>query len=314
MSMMNDIIRERRKELGLTQKELADMLFISDKTVSRWESGNQIPDAMLLPDLVEALKISINDLYGLKKDEPNTTATLSQSQFPKVKAWIITGYKIAMTLSLILFLFGSMLLIHLNSINMIQGEERYPGNMFLYVSIATCFALEISYIIIYRNKSLYNPLYLCEDIKLGGLCALCISIVTMVVFPFFLAVKVSYWYELVTIILLIVFEVMLLSQKRKLRSEGVDIGKKISIISVAVISVCALTVLGVFIYFRFIYVDDSELWVRLIYELSGGNLFESKVRLYSYMLLSYFMVSALLMNYIQILIKVKNQPAARSDW
>ena len=311
MSMMNDIIKERRKELGLTQKELADILSISDKTVSRWESGNQIPDAILLPDLSEALKISINDLYGLKKGEPDTTETLSQSHFPKVKPWIITGYKIAMTLSLILFLFGSMLLIHLNSINMIQGEERYSGNIFLYVSIATCFVLEISYIIIYRNKGLYNPLYLCRDIKLGGLCALCISIVTMVVFPFFLAIKVSYWYELVTVMLLIVFEVMLLSQKRKLRSEGVDIGKKISIISVAMISVCGLIMLGVFIYFRFIYVDDSELWVQLIYKLSGGNPFESKVRLYSYMLLSFFMVLALLMNYLQLLMKVKKHPDNR---
>ncbi len=311
MSMMNDIIKERRKELGLTQKELADILSISDKTVSRWESGNQIPDAILLPDLSEALKISINDLYGLKKGEPNTTETLSQSHFSKVKPWIITGYKIAMTLSLILFLFGSMLLIHLNSINIIQGEERYSGNIFLYVSIATCFGLEISYIIIYRNKSLYNPLYLCGDIKLGGLCALCISIVTMVVFPFFLAVKVSYWYELVTVMLLIVFEIMLLSQKRKLRSEGIDIGKKISIISVAMISVCGLIMLGVFIYFRFIYVDDSELWVQLIYKLSGGNPFESKVRLYSYLLLSFFMVSALLMNYLQLLIKVKKHPDNR---
>ena len=59
MSTMSNIIKEKRNALGITQKELAEKLSISDKTVSRWESGNQFPDAILLPDLAEALDISM---------------------------------------------------------------------------------------------------------------------------------------------------------------------------------------------------------------------------------------------------------------
>lgn len=36
---MKDIISKRRKELGLTQQELADKLFVSDKVISKWETG-----------------------------------------------------------------------------------------------------------------------------------------------------------------------------------------------------------------------------------------------------------------------------------
>lgn len=37
--MMKDIISKRRKELGLTQQELAEKLFVSDKVISKWETG-----------------------------------------------------------------------------------------------------------------------------------------------------------------------------------------------------------------------------------------------------------------------------------
>ena len=73
MSTINEIIKQRRKELNMTQKELAEILSVSDKTVSRWESGNQVPDALLLPDISSALNISLNDLYGIKEQVHSTT-------------------------------------------------------------------------------------------------------------------------------------------------------------------------------------------------------------------------------------------------
>lgn len=53
---MKDIISRRRKELGMTQQELADKLFISDKVVSKWETGKSIPDTTILIDLAKAKK------------------------------------------------------------------------------------------------------------------------------------------------------------------------------------------------------------------------------------------------------------------
>ena len=57
------VIAECRKELGLTQKELADKLGVTDKAVSRWENGKTLPDYTVLDSLCKALGISVNEFY-----------------------------------------------------------------------------------------------------------------------------------------------------------------------------------------------------------------------------------------------------------
>ncbi len=51
-----------RKEKGLTQKELAERICVSDKTISKWENGNSMPDTSILMDLCRELDISVNEL------------------------------------------------------------------------------------------------------------------------------------------------------------------------------------------------------------------------------------------------------------
>lgn len=51
-----------RKEKELTQKQLADMLHVSDKTISKWERGLGCPDVSLLPDLSDVLGVNIEQL------------------------------------------------------------------------------------------------------------------------------------------------------------------------------------------------------------------------------------------------------------
>ena len=53
------MLREKRR---MTQKQLADLLYISDKTVSKWETGKGLPDIMLLEPLAKALHVSIRYL------------------------------------------------------------------------------------------------------------------------------------------------------------------------------------------------------------------------------------------------------------
>ncbi len=55
-------IAKERKSKGYTQRKLADILGISDKTVSKWERGNGFPDVSLLLPLCEELGISVNEL------------------------------------------------------------------------------------------------------------------------------------------------------------------------------------------------------------------------------------------------------------
>ena len=57
-------ISQLRKEKNLTQKELADRLGISDKTVSKWETGNGMPDVSLLQPLCKELSVNLNELLS----------------------------------------------------------------------------------------------------------------------------------------------------------------------------------------------------------------------------------------------------------
>ena len=56
-------IATRRKEVGLTQLELAEKLNISDRAVSKWETGKSLPDASIMIELCEILGIGINELF-----------------------------------------------------------------------------------------------------------------------------------------------------------------------------------------------------------------------------------------------------------
>ena len=57
-------IAKMRKEGSYTQRQLADILGISDKTVSKWETGNGLPDVSLMMPLCDSLHISVNELLS----------------------------------------------------------------------------------------------------------------------------------------------------------------------------------------------------------------------------------------------------------
>ncbi|MEG0440033.1 helix-turn-helix domain-containing protein [Solibacillus cecembensis] len=56
------LIYQLRKEKGLTQKQLADEMHLSDRTISKWERGYGCPDITLLPQLSALLEVPIEDL------------------------------------------------------------------------------------------------------------------------------------------------------------------------------------------------------------------------------------------------------------
>lgn len=62
-------ISELRKEKGITQKELAEKLCISDKAISKWETGKAIPDVTLLIPLAEILEVSTTELLECRRIE-----------------------------------------------------------------------------------------------------------------------------------------------------------------------------------------------------------------------------------------------------
>lgn len=66
---MGEIISTRRHELGMTQKDLADQLNITDKAVSKWERDVAFPDTGTIPKLAEILDISVGELMGAKSTQ-----------------------------------------------------------------------------------------------------------------------------------------------------------------------------------------------------------------------------------------------------
>ena len=79
-------IQQTRKEHGMTQKELADKLGISDKTVSKWETGKGMPDMDFLVPLCNALDINVNEhLSGEKLSLTNYSEKAEENMMNLLK-------------------------------------------------------------------------------------------------------------------------------------------------------------------------------------------------------------------------------------
>lgn len=65
---MNLVIQEKRKELGLTQEQVAESLNVSTPAVCKWEKGITSPDVALLPPLARLLKVDLNTLFCFQED------------------------------------------------------------------------------------------------------------------------------------------------------------------------------------------------------------------------------------------------------
>ena len=73
-------IAKYRKAKGLTQEELGAKLGVTNQAVSKWESEVSMPDVMLLPEIANALNITLYDLYGIAKEPEKISC--SADDFP----------------------------------------------------------------------------------------------------------------------------------------------------------------------------------------------------------------------------------------
>lgn len=67
---IGNFLKELRKEKGITQAQLAETLNVSARTVSRWETGSNMPDISILVDIADYYDISIPEIInGERKSE-----------------------------------------------------------------------------------------------------------------------------------------------------------------------------------------------------------------------------------------------------
>ena len=61
---MGEFIYELRCEKGMTQKKLAELLYVSDKAVSRWERDESMPYVTVLPEIARVFGITVDELLN----------------------------------------------------------------------------------------------------------------------------------------------------------------------------------------------------------------------------------------------------------
>ena len=141
-------VAQLRKEQNLTQKELAERLHVTDKAVSKWETGKGFPDLKLLEPLAQVLNVSLVELLQgertpsptLTKEEAGQAAVqaMEQSQkntarrYLKLFRWLLTGIGVWCLLSCLPW--GTILLAQIlpsTSIGVIGGAD---GPTQIYVS------------------------------------------------------------------------------------------------------------------------------------------------------------------------------------
>ena len=67
-----DTIRQLRINKGLSQLQLADQMYVTHSTISRWEAGSRLPDAMMISRLAKCLATSTEFLFSLISEEKET--------------------------------------------------------------------------------------------------------------------------------------------------------------------------------------------------------------------------------------------------
>lgn len=73
-------IAKKRKEKNLTQEQLAERLGVSNKTISKWETGKCMPDYAVINSLCEELKISVSELMDGEEADDKSVRTYDDGQ------------------------------------------------------------------------------------------------------------------------------------------------------------------------------------------------------------------------------------------
>lgn len=123
-------VAQLRKEQGLTQKELAERLHVTDKAVSKWETGKGFPDVKLLEPLAQVLGVSLVELLqGARTEKESLTIgeagevlsqAIDQSQrittrrYLRLLRWLLTAICVYLAYGPVILLVSSLYLRFLN--------------------------------------------------------------------------------------------------------------------------------------------------------------------------------------------------------
>lgn len=93
---MGNLIAELRKARGMTQKDLAEKMNVTDKAVSKWERNLSCPDINSLPTLAETLGVPVEELLHTTKKEE-----VAESKLEKICDFILKVMPLAMGIAVV---------------------------------------------------------------------------------------------------------------------------------------------------------------------------------------------------------------------
>lgn len=116
-------IQRLRQEKGLTQLELAEKLNYSDKTVSKWERGESLPDIVVLKNIADIFEVTLDYLVEEEHREKPVTKEMQDKNYRR-NCYIITGTSI--------FMVGLMATLIYVILAMIFPGTNYPWLCYAY--------------------------------------------------------------------------------------------------------------------------------------------------------------------------------------
>lgn len=197
LKRIGGFIAKKRIEKGLTQKQLSDLLMVSDKTISKWECGRGMAEVSLLLPLCEILGITVNELLSAedlddkyeKKAEENMLELIKEKENIKLSnRKLLLWQVISITLSIVIW---AVLFLDSNVYNFgddITALTMYYllfGFIFIYATVSL-----IGFGLLNRHSEMLNA-------SLAFACLACLAICL---------IKHTYWLLVLAVIgLLLIF-------------------------------------------------------------------------------------------------------------
>ena len=148
LNKISNFIKVKRKKLGITQDELAEKLFVTEKAISRWETGRGTPDISLLLPLSKELNIDVSELLNGEENKKNKNDVEQLIEYNEITKANKYNFQFKLTiffyvLSILAFLFYlrfeydpnievnyfiRLLIIAIASIFVIIGNKIYSNN------------------------------------------------------------------------------------------------------------------------------------------------------------------------------------------
>ena len=156
-------IAEKRKAKNLTQLQLAERLYVTDRAVSKWECGRSLPDSSIMLELCEALDISVNELLTGEELEMKTYNKQAEENLIQMVKEKESSDKRLLNLEIVLGITGTLFLL----VMMFTGilGFQYLGlplwAMLLMMSVGfIVFVVAILFCVFIEQKAVY---YECKE-------------------------------------------------------------------------------------------------------------------------------------------------------